>query len=80
MCGSCHRVRITADGHIRNCLYAVREQDLMGILRGGGSDNQLAAALRAAMWSKSRDGWVAQRTVRTSLNGSARESMTQIGG
>ncbi len=80
MCGSCNRVRITADGHIRNCLYAVREQDLMGILRGGGSDNQLAAALRAAMWSKPRDGWVAQRTVRTSLNGSARESMTQIGG
>jgi cyclic pyranopterin phosphate synthase len=80
MCGNCNRVRITADGHVRNCLYAAREQDLMGILRGGGSDNQLAAALQAAMGSKPRDGWAAQRTVQTGLIGSARESMTQIGG
>jgi len=42
-CGSCDRVRLTADGQLRNCLFAREESDLRGPLRGGASDDELAA-------------------------------------
>jgi cyclic pyranopterin phosphate synthase len=45
-CGSCDRVRLTAEGQFRNCLFAVRETDLRAILRGGGSDDDLLAAIQ----------------------------------
>ena len=44
-CGSCDRVRLTADGQIRNCLFATAESDLRGALRAGASDAAIAAAL-----------------------------------
>jgi GTP 3',8-cyclase len=40
-CGSCDRVRLTADGQLRNCLFAREESDLRGPLRGGASDDHL---------------------------------------
>ncbi|HEY2301709.1 MAG TPA: GTP 3',8-cyclase MoaA [Acidimicrobiales bacterium] len=46
-CGTCDRVRLTAEGEFRNCLFAVEETDLRAILRGGGSDDDLAAAMAA---------------------------------
>ena len=44
-CGDCDRIRLTADGMVRNCLFARRETDLRSILRGGGSDADIARAL-----------------------------------
>jgi cyclic pyranopterin phosphate synthase len=48
-CGSCDRVRLTADGQIRNCLFATTETDLRALLRDGATDDQLAAAWRGAV-------------------------------
>jgi len=51
-CGDCDRVRLTADGQIRNCLFAREESDLRAALRGGASDEEIAQRWRAAMWTK----------------------------
>jgi cyclic pyranopterin phosphate synthase len=51
-CGDCNRVRLTADGQIRNCLFARDESDLRGALRAGASDHELAERWVAAMASK----------------------------
>jgi cyclic pyranopterin phosphate synthase len=51
-CGTCDRVRLTADGQIRNCLFAREESDLRGPMRAGASDDELAARLRAALHAK----------------------------
>src|ERR1700741_3528697 len=47
-CGTCDRVRLTADGQIRNCLFARSENDLRGPLRAGADDAELAATWRGA--------------------------------
>lgn len=51
-CGDCDRTRLTADGQIRNCLFAAEEFDLRALLRDGSSDDAIEQAWRAAMWSK----------------------------
>jgi len=51
-CGDCDRTRLTADGQIRNCLFAREETDLRGALRSGADDAELARRWRAAMWAK----------------------------
>jgi len=51
-CGDCDRVRLTADGQIRNCLFAREESDLRGALRSGLADDEIAERWRAAMWTK----------------------------
>jgi cyclic pyranopterin phosphate synthase len=51
-CGDCDRTRLTADGQVRNCLFARDESDLRAALRGGASDPELAQRWRAAMWAK----------------------------
>lgn len=51
-CSSCDRVRLTADGQLRNCLFARQETDLRGLLRSGAGDDALESAWRAAMWAK----------------------------
>jgi GTP 3',8-cyclase len=51
-CGACDRVRLTADGQIRNCLFARSESDLRSSLRSGASDEEIAARWRAAVASK----------------------------
>ena len=48
-CGSCDRVRLTADGQIRNCLFARSENDLRSLLRSGASDAEIALAWQAAV-------------------------------
>lgn len=45
-------MRLTADGQIRNCLFAQRETDLRTLLRSGANDDQIASALRGALWAK----------------------------
>ena len=51
-CGACNRVRLTADGQVRNCLFAREESDLRGPLRAGASDAELAARWRRAVAAK----------------------------
>jgi len=51
-CNSCNRVRITADGKLRTCLFSVRETDLRALLRDGAGDDEIAGAIRAAVWEK----------------------------
>lgn len=51
-CGSCDRVRLTADGQLRNCLFARTESDLFALLRGGCSDDEIADMLRLCITGK----------------------------
>ena len=51
-CGSCDRVRLTADGQVRNCLFARDESDLRAALRAGADDDELAERWRSAVASK----------------------------
>ena len=74
-CGSCDRVRLTADGQLRNCLFAVDEFDLRAVMRAGGSDDDIsrvAAEAVAAKWAGHAIGQV--HFIRP------RRSMSQIGG
>lgn len=51
-CASCDRLRLTADGALRTCLFAENETDLLGPLREGASDASLADIIRQAVWGK----------------------------
>jgi GTP 3',8-cyclase len=51
-CGACDRVRLTADGQLRNCLFARTENDLRGPLRAGASDDEVAAIWRECVRAK----------------------------
>jgi cyclic pyranopterin phosphate synthase len=51
-CSACDRTRLTADGQVRNCLFATEETDLRRLLRAGVDDAGLEMAWRAAMWRK----------------------------
>ena len=74
-CGDCDRVRITADGQLRTCLFSLDETDLRGLLRGGGTDDDLAAAIAGAVAGK----WEGHRIGQVSFK-RPRRSMSQIGG
>jgi cyclic pyranopterin phosphate synthase len=51
-CDRCDRLRLTADGQFRNCLFSTTEWDARGVLRGGGSDAEIAALLQACVAAK----------------------------
>jgi cyclic pyranopterin phosphate synthase len=51
-CGHCNRIRLTADGKIRTCLFSVKEHDLRSRLREGASDEQIAEWLRGVVLQK----------------------------
>jgi cyclic pyranopterin phosphate synthase len=51
-CGNCNRLRITAEGKIRNCLFSIEEWDVRELLRGGGTDDQIAETVRRAVHAK----------------------------
>lgn len=51
-CGACDRVRLTADGKIRSCLFARTETDLGALLRSGATDDTIAEAMRACLRAK----------------------------
>lgn len=74
-CESCDRVRMTAEGKLRNCLFSVRETDLRAILRGGGSDDDVAAAIEAEVGRK----WAGHAIGQVHFVRPER-SMSQIGG
>jgi cyclic pyranopterin phosphate synthase len=51
-CSDCNRIRLTADGRLRTCLFSLNETDLRGPLRDGAADEELAAIVREAVWRK----------------------------
>lgn len=51
-CNNCDRFRITADGKIRNCLFSLEETDVRSLLRDGGSDAEIAAAITSSVTAK----------------------------
>jgi cyclic pyranopterin phosphate synthase len=51
-CSACDRVRLTADGQLRNCLFSRTEVDLRGPMRDGADDEELAALVTGEMWEK----------------------------
>jgi cyclic pyranopterin phosphate synthase len=51
-CGDCDRIRLTADGRLRTCLFSLGETDLRGPLRAGASDDDLEQIVRDAVWRK----------------------------
>jgi len=74
-CDSCDRVRLTAEGSLRHCLFATRELDLRTLLRGGASDDELAAAIAAEVGAK----WAGHQINQVHFIRPAK-SMSQIGG
>ena len=51
-CGTCNRLRLTAEGAIRNCLFTNDEATVRDILRNDGTDAELSLLLRTAVWAK----------------------------
>jgi cyclic pyranopterin phosphate synthase len=51
-CADCNRIRLTADGRLRTCLFSLNETDLRGPLRAGADDAELERIVRAAVWRK----------------------------
>jgi cyclic pyranopterin phosphate synthase len=51
-CGDCDRIRLTADGKLRTCLFSLGETDLRAPLRAGASDDELERVIRDAVWRK----------------------------
>jgi cyclic pyranopterin phosphate synthase len=74
-CGDCDRVRLTADGQFRTCLFATDEFDLLTKMRRGAGDDDLAAAIQAAVGTK----WAGHQINQVNFIRPAR-SMSQIGG
>ncbi|MFN2629154.1 MAG: GTP 3',8-cyclase MoaA [Gaiellaceae bacterium] len=74
-CSSCDRIRITADGQLRTCLFSRREWDLKTPLRDGSTDEELAAAIRWAVRHKE----LKHRINEPGFTRASR-SMSQIGG
>ena len=74
-CDSCNRIRITADGNLRTCLFSVRETNVKALLRGNASDDEIGAVIRKAVWDKEPG-----HKIDTPGFVPASRSMSQIGG
>jgi cyclic pyranopterin phosphate synthase len=74
-CAACDRIRLTAEGQLRNCLFAIEETDLRSLLRDGADDDALAAAITANVGAK----WAGHSISQVTFIRPAR-SMSQIGG
>ncbi|HUE75834.1 MAG TPA: GTP 3',8-cyclase MoaA [Chloroflexota bacterium] len=75
-CSTCNRIRLTADGQLRTCLFSIDETNLRTAMRDGASDDDLVRLIRQAVWAKEKkhrinEGPAFQRASR---------SMSQIGG
>ena len=51
-CGDCNRIRLTADGRLRTCLFSLNETDLRAPMRDGATDDELEEIVRDAVWRK----------------------------
>ena len=74
-CAQCDRIRLTADGQLRTCLFATDETDLRAVLRSGASDEAIAQTLRQAVWNKELKHYIGDKRFKR-----ASRSMSMIGG
>jgi cyclic pyranopterin phosphate synthase len=74
-CGDCNRLRLTAEGQVRNCLFSTVEWDARRVLRGGGSDDDLRALVRESVAAKAAAHGIGQSDFHQ-----PQRAMYQIGG
>ena len=74
-CTTCNRVRLTAEGGLRTCLFSLRETPLRDLMRGGASDDHLARVIEGAIWQKEEGHLINQQGFQKPA-----KSMSQIGG
>lgn len=74
-CASCDRIRLTADGQLRTCLFATEETDLRSVLRSNADDEALAQTIRQAVWHKELKHYIGDKRFKR-----ANRSMSMIGG
>jgi GTP 3',8-cyclase len=74
-CADCDRIRLTAEGKLRTCLFSLHETDLRGPLRNGAADEELVDVVRDAVWRKELKHHVAEPGFRQPPR-----TMSQIGG
>jgi len=77
-CGSCNRLRITAEGGLRTCLYESGGLNLKDLIRAGATDQVIEQQLLRAVLKKPLDGWEAQKN--QAKNSFGHPSMATIGG
>ena len=76
-CGDCTRARLSADGKLYTCLFALRGHDLRSVLRSGATDDELDEAIRS-VWERRTDRYSERRTEKTSAL--RKVEMSYIGG
>ena len=74
-CSTCDRIRLTADGRLRTCLFSQEETDLRAVVRAGGSDADLERTIRLAVWDKELKHYIGDKRFRRTAR-----SMSMIGG
>jgi cyclic pyranopterin phosphate synthase len=74
-CADCNRIRLTAEGKLRTCLFSLHETDLRGPLRSGASDDELAETIRDAVWRKELKHHIGEKGFRQ-----PERTMSAIGG
>nr|BBH91853.1 GTP 3',8-cyclase [Thermogemmatispora argillosa] len=74
-CATCDRIRLTADGQLRTCLFATEETDLRTPLRSGASDEELTEIIRRAVWHKELKHYIGDTRFKR-----ANRTMSMIGG
>lgn len=74
-CAFCDRIRITADGQLRTCLFATEETDLRSVVRSDAPDEVLAETIRRAVWHKELKHYIGDKRFKR-----ANRSMSMIGG
>ena len=74
-CATCDRIRLTADGQLRTCLFATEETDLRALIRSGEDDDALAQTMRQAIWKKELKHYIGDKRFKR-----ANRSMSMIGG
>jgi cyclic pyranopterin phosphate synthase len=74
-CTTCNRIRLTAEGGLRTCLFSLSETPLRDLMRGGASDDHVCRVIEQAVWAKEEGHLINQKGfVRPA------KSMSQIGG
>jgi GTP 3',8-cyclase len=74
-CSTCDRIRMTADGQLRTCLFATEETDLRAIVRSTTDDEAIATTIRNAVWHKELKHYIGDKRFKR-----ANRSMSMIGG
>jgi cyclic pyranopterin phosphate synthase len=74
-CSTCDRIRLTADGQLRTCLFATEETDLRSAIRSGATDEDIVHILRLAVWHKELKHYIGDKRFKR-----ANRSMSRIGG